>query len=431
MNTFFAKNRIFLSFALAFCILAALSAAVLFSAPSAYAEDDVPAAVSPDIAADKTPSSVIAIASDLHYDPQYAYFGDFNPFIDYNPEIVAALLHDALEQGVDALIICGDITNAARPYQHESLSALFAEAAQKGLKIFVLNGNHDIGQTTTDEFAELYYEFGRSTAFSRDENSLSYSVILPDQFILFLDTGGYGDDDPGGVIHAPVISWAETQLEYAQSIGLPVLAVGHHPLLTRQGSEFDGGNEMLGLFAKYGVNMYICGHTHGRNVARLGELTELVVEQACSYPCSYALLYRYGDDKLMFTPRTIDVSCWAESEGIEDSRFTGFAAFSESTFMNTCFRMTENLIGSKDIPDSEIAPAAQFFYDFRVNTANGTLYWHTSEMFEHEGFNSFLRIAQDSVYYRWIVSALQSASPYTAGFYVNGGDIFAVLSDVE
>ena len=102
----------------------------------------------------------IAVAADLHVNPANRDTGLINPLVPYNLEITDALLWDAAGSGADVLLLCGDITNQGRLVQHEALTEKLRRAEESGLTVYVLPGNHDIGDTGTDAFARLYEDFG-------------------------------------------------------------------------------------------------------------------------------------------------------------------------------------------------------------------------------------------------------------------------------
>ncbi len=93
-------------------------------------------------------------------------------------EITDALLSDVIRQNADVLLLTGDITNSGGARAHTALSQKLEAAKTQGLQTYVLPGNHDLTKEQTEQFAELYKDFGYADAYSRDLDSLSYSLIL-------------------------------------------------------------------------------------------------------------------------------------------------------------------------------------------------------------------------------------------------------------
>ncbi len=382
----------------------------------------------PEEFANREPTSILAFATDMHIAPD-AETGAVNPLFPYNTGITAAMLNDVVLSGADALILCGDITNAGRMYQHEGLVSLLEPFRESGLPILVIPGNHDIDEVSTRDFARLYADYGFNDAFSRDSSSLSYSVQLADQFLLLLDTGGYNRNGLSAEMPKETLPWVREQLDYAKSAGLPVLVIGHYPLLTTAAGAFPEKEALTALLQEYGVQLYICGHMHGRNVSRLDGLTELVVDQTISYPCNYALLSRYGADELVYLPKTIDVSLWAEMNGIEDPFYLAFSVETEQLSAERCRKTVSDIVGNHEVDPQEFEQAADFYTQFQRVATKGRLYWDAAALMNGPGYGSFLRIAEGPNYYGWILRVMEKPSPYVAGFHIQGDSIRALMPE--
>lgn len=371
----------------------------------------------------------IAVASDLHVDPD----ADTKILVDqlyaWNIEITKALLWSARQDGADLLVITGDITNASRHEQHEALLELLNEAKENGLKILILDGNHDIGKTTPEEFAGYYADFGYADAHSRDEASLSYSVRLPQVFIILVDTGGYTGSNLSGTVTAGTLSWLEKQLKEAQEAGLPAFVLGHYPLLTAQSGEFIGLEEMKELLLRYRVPLYICGHMHGRHIELEDTLCELVVERATSYPCSYALLTQHSGGELQYEPRMIDMEGWARAEQINEPVFLEFDRYREIVFRSQCRELVDNLRENREVSERQTEKAFEFYYDFQYALSNGHLFRELDNLKNHDGYSSFMKIAKGTVYERWVRSTLEYNLPYSEGFMIIGNVIYSTAED--
>ena len=115
------------------------------------------AAAEQDVGTEKNRTTLkIAAASDLHVNPAFRYTNIVNPLEPYHLQIVDAFLWDAVNRGADVVLLLGDITNQGRMSQHEALIEKLRAAQKQGVTVIVLPGNHDIGEVSTDRFAELY-----------------------------------------------------------------------------------------------------------------------------------------------------------------------------------------------------------------------------------------------------------------------------------
>lgn len=358
----------------------------------------------------------IAMASDLHLDPENRYAGMVNPLVMYNMDIVDALFFDVIQQKADLLLLCGDITNAGRMTQHEALVQKLKTVEDAGIPVFVLPGNHDIGEGEAELFSQMYAEFGFQDACSRDTDSLSYSIVLDDLLILMLDTDGYTNRTDGAFLSDITLTWIHEQLKQAKEKKQQVLVAGHYSLLTGQSTEFTGQGELLYLLEEYEVPLYVCGHLHQRNVSSANSLSELVVEQVSAYPCSYALLYKEGENEYRYTPRRIDVNAWAKETGQTSSELLDFNTYEETVFRERCEETVQLLKGDKWISGKKMKQATDFFRDVQQEYLEGSLYDHKEDFLKHPGYKIFMTLAEGTTYGRWMPVFLENAGPYTAGF---------------
>ena len=365
----------------------------------------------------------IAIASDLHLDPENQYGGVVNPLVLYNMDIIDAMLYDVVKQQADILLLCGDITNSGRVKQHEALTTKLRTAEEQGVKIYVLPGNHDIGEGEAELFVSYYEDFGFSEAYSRDTDSLSYSVILGDLMILMLDTDGYSRRTGGAYVSNATLSWIEEQLQLAADQNLQVLTAGHYSLLTGQSTEFVGQDSLAALLEKYRVPLYICGHLHQRNVTSGNHLTELVVEQVLSYPCGYALLHQEGENEYHYSSRAIDVTAWAKATGQTNPELLNFNEYEEKVSRERSRETVEALKGNQKTSKKKIEQATEFLWSIQQEYLQGTLYDHKKEIEKDPGYKAFMKLADGTTYGRWIPVFLEKAGPYTAGFYLKDNQL--------
>ena len=77
----------------------------------------------------------------------------------------AALAQSAEENGLEYVLIAGDLTYNGEKNAHEALAArLAAFEAETGLQVYVINGNHDINNSSAtqyiaDENGSYYWEY--------------------------------------------------------------------------------------------------------------------------------------------------------------------------------------------------------------------------------------------------------------------------------
>ena len=101
----------------------------------------------------------IAVASDLHFNPDRRRDGEEASADLYNAELIDALLWDVQQQGATVLLLTGDLCNGGKAQRHTALAEKLKQAEADGLSVFVLPGNHDLAPITQAEFAEFYADF--------------------------------------------------------------------------------------------------------------------------------------------------------------------------------------------------------------------------------------------------------------------------------
>jgi len=140
----------------------------------------------------------------------------------------------------------------AKRGSHLELIRKLTSLKQKGIRIYVIPGNHDVNipdakayvgdessptQTVSaKEFAELYAPFGYSGAIRRDSASLSYLSALTDSlWLLSLDSNRYNEytatSISGGRLLPQTEQWAMDILSEARSKNITVLGMMHHGLV--------------------------------------------------------------------------------------------------------------------------------------------------------------------------------------------------------
>lgn len=368
----------------------------------------------------------IGVASDLHIQKVTPLMGLANPLAPYNQEITDALLWDAARARMDVLILCGDITNQGRRAQHEMLTQKLRAGELQGLAILVLPGNHDIGEVNAAQFAEMYADFGYADAYSRDEDSLSYSALMGEMLFLMLDTNGY-TGQLNAFLTEKTLDWAERQLELAKGKGWQVIAAGHYPLLTAQSTAFTGKEEMTALLEEYDVPLYLCGHLHGRNVQTQDGLVELVVDQTISFPTGYAVIENQEDGVIRYAPRRIDMSEWAKETGETREEFLQYDDFQKQLTMERAREIVERLKGDRSMETERYELAVDFFWQLMDGRALGGINGKANALREHPGYPAFMELAEGTIYSRWTPSVLENPTPYNSGFVIGKDRTISVL----
>lgn len=266
----------------------------------------------------------LVIATDLHYlSPALTDHGAFferlitnadGKAVEYCDEIVDAFVEQVIAQKPDGLVISGDLTFNGEKQSHEALAEKLQRVRAADIPVFVMPGNHDLGNfmaasfqgngyTLTEsisaqQFAEIYRDFGYDAAYARDENSLSYIAKLsPKLALLVVDVNG--SKTPGSV-REDTLLWIEQQLAAAEKEGVRVLSVSHQNLLQHsplfsKGYVMYRNDMLLNLLERYNVICHFSGHMHTQHIAQSENgMTEIVTSSMLVPPLQYGVLHLEG-----------------------------------------------------------------------------------------------------------------------------------------
>ena len=358
----------------------------------------------------------IAFISDTHL--QLNVQDDGISYINtLNADILQCALDEINDSDTDLLVLCGDNNNSGKAEQHEKLIEMLNNLDKE---VLIVPGNHDLGSSGYSSFPEIYKDYGYGKSYSRDADSLSYSVIYKNLMMLILDTNNYDDKWETGipVFSSSTLKWIESQLKYSKENDMAVIVAGHYPILTRQTEEFTQQKTILDLFDKYDVRLYVAGHLHYHAVNKKDKLTELVVEQTTSYPVSYEML-EINEDIMNVYSKEVDIEKWAADNELSDERLLNFRKYLDIQYRKKCDAVIDSLTKDKDTDDNKLIMAKDLFHKVMKYRSDGTLINHIDEIENHEGYEYFRKISEGTIWYRWIPLVLSEANEYTMGFTIN------------
>lgn len=304
-----------------------------------------------------TPSFTLIHASDLHYiaDELTDHGKSFTDLLNqgdgkltfYCDELTEAFLSEVIDQKPDALVISGDLTFNGAVQSHKALAEKLKKVEAAGIDVFVLSGNHDVynhnaasfakdsytfvPHAESEDFKEIYADFGFDEAIAQDQTSLSYVVQLNENTrLLMLDTNS--KDTPCGIADSSLL-WVEKQLKDAKEAGQYMLAFSHQNLMQhsmfKRGYVIQGAEEIIRLFEAYGVELSLCGHLHMQHTMTKDTLTEIAVSSLAVTPCQYGLL-QAEKGSLTYQTQSVDVEAWAKEQGSQDENLLNFKDYAQS-----------------------------------------------------------------------------------------------------
>lgn len=256
---------------------------------------------------DTQTSARFAVLSDPHvYDTSLGttgaafeeYLSNDRKMLAESVEIMEAMVAELLNvKDLDFVIIPGDLTKDGEKVSHEKMASFLAKLNDKGIKTYVVPGNHDInnphavsfsGSTTTrvasvtpEEFAEIHNKSGFAKAIYKDKNSLSYVAEPADNVWLFaIDSCKYDNNatypETSGEISAETLSWILDKLAIAKAKGKLVIGMMHHGIIAHFAAQpllfseyvLDEYSTVGAALANAGMNIVFTGHFHAQDVVK-------------------------------------------------------------------------------------------------------------------------------------------------------------------
>ena len=272
--------------------------------------------------ADKGIDLKIAVMSDTHYlspnmikdtsDYTDALNSD-RKLLTESSEINLKLLDAVREDKPDILLISGDLTKDGELEGHKEFSARLQQVQKDvpGMKVYVINGNHDIRnenaknfntpdgkavpatRTQPEDFASVYdfvYSDGSIVARytppqDKESGQLSY-VAEPCKGVtlIALDTCCYSADNTSdndnehetrGEMSPELVAWATEQIKAAKAKGNHVIGLSHHGFVPHFSMEPDilkmylvkDYGTIAAQLADAGLEMIFTGHMHANDIA--------------------------------------------------------------------------------------------------------------------------------------------------------------------
>jgi len=292
----------------------------------------------------------IAVLADNHYMDPSLLIKDGLAFQDYlvtNGKLLAAsdaIMQEAIYELIhttpkpDLVLIPGDLTKDGELVGHVSVHLYLQQLIQAGIKVRVIDGNHDIynphsyeynGAIMTrvqnigpDKFRSIYSDCGYSDALYTDPYSLSYvSEPLPNLWLLSIDCCKYDNLNDSiyaaGAIRSGTMIWILDRLAEAAEKGKTVFGMMHHGLveqftdkhLTFPGFMVDNYSDVSDQLMNAGLKIMFTGHFHASDIVeqRSGNkvLYDIETGSIVVYPCSYRLITYIQDSSLIITTKLI------------------------------------------------------------------------------------------------------------------------------
>jgi len=263
-----------------------------------------------------------------------------------------------LQENPDVVLIPGDLTKDGELVSHLGVAELLKPLREKGIKVLVIPGNHDINNPdavafhgdrvqkvetiSADEFATIYNDYGYDEAVSRDEHSLSYTSEPVDGLrVISIDACRYydnrfiskGDEEDFCITHGAIkpetMAWLRTEMQVAQILGKQVLVMIHHNVVEHFAHQglfaapymVNNFRDVQEKFMEYGIKVLFTGHFHSSDISMVEgpdghSLYEVETGSIVTYPCPYRIVEMTGDS-LSIETKYIEEIDYPISEGVD------------------------------------------------------------------------------------------------------------------
>lgn len=264
----------------------------------------------------------IAVMSDDHYlspsmirdteDYKTALNSDRKMFAE-SDAILRTLLDAVRQDKPDVLLLSGDLTKDGEQECHKALAKQLKQLQKEvpGMKVYVINGNHDIRnsdalnfntpdgkavpatRTHPKDFKQIYdFVYSDPTVIAtytppagKEAGGLSYVARPADGFTLVvIDTGRYSSDntstgkdehETSGAISSDLEQWVIAQIQAAKARGDVVLGMQHHGLVAHFDVEptilpmylVNNYDRLAQEYADAGMSVMFTGHMHAVDIA--------------------------------------------------------------------------------------------------------------------------------------------------------------------
>ena len=273
--------------------------------------------------------------------------------------IIKAFLEDAKSSDSNIVLMPGDLTTVGTSDEHEAFVALIKDFEVKtGKNVYVIPGNHDLFNSSVEEFEAFYADFGYNEAIAKDDKTASYVAELGNGYrLLAIDSTVPGQSVHG--VDQNLISWVKAQCDVARAEGKKLVAIMHHNLTEHMpfvkfyyptGVVSTDSYELADTLADGGVKFIFTGHTHDHDIAKYTSpngnvLYDSVTTALNAYPCAYREV-TFGEEVRIKTRYVTSVDTSLFPAGIHEDAM----ALAESNFpeyaKNSTYLGIKLLIGS-------------------------------------------------------------------------------------
>ncbi|HAZ11001.1 MAG: hypothetical protein A2047_00485 [Omnitrophica bacterium GWA2_41_15] len=211
------------------------------------------------------------LASPCFADFRFAVMGDTRDYSGdgINVKTMKAILEKIKSEKVDFIVVTGDmITGSAKSSIHGNRLKKWKGIIERyGIPFYIGVGNHEIESEMSENIVRSIFEMPENGPDGFKE--LAYSFDYKNAHFIMLDTEAFNNFHAIGETQ---LKWLKEDVEKNQK--KTIFIFGHdpaYPVYNHIGSSLDKyaveRDKLWGIFKKYKVSAYICGHEHLYNMS--------------------------------------------------------------------------------------------------------------------------------------------------------------------
>lgn len=391
------------------------------------------------------------VATDIHYlaksltdggeaFKKYIFNGDGKQ-LDYIDEMISTFSYEIKDKKPEVLIISGDLTNNGEKESHLELAERLKQIESYGTSVYVIPGNHDISNPwarsfegdnqypidsiNSEEFSNIYKDFGYDEAVLKDKETLSYlAAPSEDVWLLMLDTCKYKSNlkrsspQGDGEISDDTFKWIKKCTSLAKSKGVRLVTVMHHNLIDHsdvlnKGFTLNNSKEAIEVFEDYELDIVLSGHVHIQDISLYRKDKNTIYDIATSslavYPNQYGILrFTSESSTIDYNTSRLDVESWAKATGDERKNLYDFKSNAEKFFGQLAYDKAYSQLLMQDIyTKEEIESMAETFRILNLRTFSGTENLDLKSIVNWEGYKLW-RDSPKSFYKSYVLSMVNN-----------------------
>lgn len=335
----------------------------------------------------------ISIFSDPHfYDNSLGTSGEaFETYLTSDRKMIAeseAIMKSIVDMiskdDSKIVVITGDLTKDGELRSHQIFASYLKQLKDKGKKIFVVPGNHDVENpasysyqgssvakvpnVSVEQYKSIYADYGYKSAIATDPHgSLSYIAEPVEGVWLFCldacrwkENSGKPHSVTGGVFNEATFNWIkEKLLEGKQKNKLMIGAIHHNVVEHFVGQKLlfgeyviDNWEQVAKIFAENGLNVIFSGHHHAQDarIYRSGGnfMVDLQTSSTVTWPCA---IRRVSIDN----NRVMQVTSGKITSINYDTKGRSFQEYALYNFTNGLSLIIQSYLKQMGLPDEAIS----------------------------------------------------------------------------